>query len=84
VNYCQTCTWDTTSGTVDCNKPQQQLRPSSDGVSPEGGILEQPSTPQSADPAAPIQDEGVLDQTETSPNIGNTGNVAQNGETLRK
>lgn len=60
ANYCQTCTYDNAEGTYNCNKPQQQLRPSSSGTSPDENVLEQPQTlPQG--PSGPLQQGGVLE-----------------------
>jgi len=64
VNYCQTCTNNTADGTQNCNKPQQQLRASPNGISPEDSILEQPLT-RSLEPDAPIQEDGVLENSIT-------------------
>jgi hypothetical protein len=63
ATYCQTCEF-TTAGS-DCKPKQQQLGPSSSGVSPlEEGVLEQPPTPPPSGPAAPLQDV-VLEQPPT-------------------
>jgi hypothetical protein len=82
VNYCQTCTWDTTTGIVDCNKPQQQLRPSSGTVSPEGGVLEQPPIEneppiKSGDSVFPNDGGNVLDESQpTNPTFNsNKGTI---------
>jgi hypothetical protein len=64
VNYCQTCTNNTADGTQNCNKPQQQLRASPNGISPEGSILEQPLT-RSLEPDAPIKEDGALENSDT-------------------
>ena len=64
VNYCQTCTNNSADGTQNCNNPQQQLRASPNGISPENNILEQPLT-RSLEPDAPIQEDGVLENSIT-------------------
>jgi hypothetical protein len=43
VNYCQTCRVNSADVTLTCKDPVQQLRPSPNGVSPNEGVLEQPT-----------------------------------------
>ena len=67
ATYCQTCEF-TTAGS-DCKPKQQQLGPSSSGVSPlEEGVLEQPPTQGVAPPLtrgqSVLPQDGVLQQQE--------------------
>jgi hypothetical protein len=73
ANYCQTCTNNTADGTQNCNKPQQQLRPSSDAVSPEGGVLEQPPSQngpplKSDNSIAPNDGNNAINEQQSNPN----------------
>jgi len=60
VNYCQTCTNNTAEGTQNCNNPQQQLRPSSDNVSPDANVLELPES-LPLRPSGPVEQGGILE-----------------------
>jgi hypothetical protein len=81
ANYCQTCTYDSESGSYFCEEPRKQLGTSPNIISPEDRILEQPPTPtpQPSGPAAPLQDEGVLQQ---SPSQGVAPPLTQGQGTL--
>jgi hypothetical protein len=87
--YCSDCEDAGSGGYVNCSDPELQYKEkpltSESGGFPKGGALQQPDNPTRGDDISnPDNDGGVLDQTETSPNIGNTGNIPQNGETLRE
>jgi hypothetical protein len=87
--YCSECDNGGTRGYINCSNPELQYKEkpitSESGGFPKGGVLQQPDNPNRGDDISnPDNDGEILDQTETSSNIGNTGNVPQNGEALRE
>jgi hypothetical protein len=87
--YCSECENGGTRGYINCSDPELQYmdKPlTSDlGGFPKTGVLDQPKTSDERDVLSNLdKGDGVLDQTETSPNNGDTGNVPLNGEVSRE